>query len=107
MTWVTEYSYTNIKCPICKHLSYSYEECREEYITVEQHGHCDKCGYCLEMAYSPTYEFFIDIKHGYKDYNGNYHKKNKKRHMRIRRKYADEEIVKQIMRDNPYGKNQI
>lgn len=29
---VTGHLYTNIKCPICKHLSYSCEEYREEYI---------------------------------------------------------------------------
>ena len=100
-----------IKCPICKHFSCEHKiylgDVGGAFIPVEEYKYCDKCGYTLEMAYSSPIEFFSDIECGYKDGDGNYHKKNKKRHMRIRRKYADREVVKQIMRDRPYGKNYI
>ncbi len=74
-------------CPICgyKYFEYvSYSECG--WGTVERHGHCEQCGYVVEQAYSDVYEAFWDIIKGYKDYKGNYHPKNVKKHRRVRRK---------------------
>ena len=74
-----------IECPICRSKTFNYVSYSEhEWGTIEQHGHCDRCGYVVEQAYSPVYDAFIDIKRGYKDYNGNYHSKDVKRRMPIR-----------------------
>ena len=90
-----------IERPVCKHLSCEHKEYYGDvggaFIIVEEYKYCDKCGYTLEMAYSPSREYFSDIRRSYKDCKGVYYEKNKKRHMRIRRKYADKEMVKQIM----------
>lgn len=77
----------NDTCPICASKTFEYVSYSEEcYGIVEQHGHCSRCGYIIEQTYSPVYEAFLDIKKGFKDYCGNYHPKNVKRHKRIRRK---------------------
>ena len=82
-----------IECPVCKSKTFEYVSYSEyEWGTVEQHGYCDRCGYVIEQAYSPVYDAFIDIKRGYKDYNGNYHPKDVKRHKRIRRKHGIKNI---------------
>lgn len=74
-------------CPICSSKTFNYVSYSEEcYGTVEQHGHCDRCGYIVEQVYSPVYEAFWDVKRGFKLTNGKYIPKNVKRHKRIRRK---------------------
>ena len=76
-----------MRCPICNSSTFDYVSYSEYgYGTVEQHGYCDKCGYTVEQVYHPVYEAFLDIKKGFKDYNGKYHPKNVKRHRRVRRK---------------------
>ena len=82
-----------IECPICKSKTFEYVSYSEEfYGTVEQHGYCSRCGYRVEQAYSPVYDAFLDIKRGFKDYLGNYHPKDVKRHKRIRRKLGIKNI---------------
>ena len=82
-----------IECPICKSSTFEYVSYSEEYWgIVEQHGFCNRCGYRIEQAYSPVYEAFLDVKRGFKDYLGNYHPKDVKRHKRIRRKLGIKNI---------------
>ena len=74
-------------CPICKGETFNYISYSEYgWGIVEQHGHCDRCGYHIEQAYSPEMEFFMDIKKGFKMRNGTYVPKDIKRHKRIRKK---------------------
>lgn len=74
-------------CPICQSKTFDYISYSEYgWGTVEQHGYCNRCGYTIHQAYSPVYEAFHDIKRGFKDYYGNYHPKNVKKHKRARRK---------------------
>jgi hypothetical protein len=74
-------------CPICKSKNFEYVSYSEYcYGTVEQHGYCRRCGYIVEQAYSPVYEAFHDVKHGFVNTNGEYISKNVKKHKRIRRK---------------------
>lgn len=80
-------------CPICKSKTFNYVSYSEYgWGTVEQHGHCDRCGYVVEQAYSPVHDAFLDIKRGFKDAYGNYHPKNVKKHRRIRRKRGIQNI---------------
>ena len=82
-----------VECPICNSKNFDYVSYSEEcYGIVEQHGYCHRCGYRIEQVYSPIYDAFIDIKRGYKDYNGIYHPKDVKRHKRIRRKLSIKNI---------------
>ena len=75
------------KCPICQSKTFEYVSYSEYgWGIVEQHGHCHRCGYIVEQAYSPVYEAFWDIKRGFKHPSGKYYPKNVKRHKRIRRK---------------------
>lgn len=76
-----------IICPICKSKAFDYCSYSEwGWGIVEQHGICNRCGYCIEQAYSPSMEGFEDIKKGFKNYYGEYFPKNIKKHKRIRRK---------------------
>ena len=75
-------------CPVCGSKEYGYESYSEfGWGSVEQYGYCDKCGYTIEQAYSPVYEFFSDLRKGFKDRYGIYHTKDVKRHKRNRRKH--------------------
>lgn len=79
------------KCPICGRKTFDYhsykEDCWGAYITVEEHGYCDSCGYRLERAYSEPYEWFEDVKKGFKrEYDGVYVKKDARKHKRNRKK---------------------
>ena len=80
--------YKIIECPICKSKTFEYVSYYEDgcWGTVEQHGHCHRCGYIVEQAYSPVYDAFWDIKKGFKHPTQGYIEKNVKRHKRIRRK---------------------
>ena len=92
-------------CPVCGSKEYGYESYSEfGWGSVEQYGYCDKCGYTIEQAYSPVYEFFSDLRKGYKDMGGTYHEKNEVRHKRIRRKHWDnaKRILAKEPRINPY-----
>ena len=51
-----------INCPICKRKTFDYVSFHEAIGTVEQHGHCDSCGYVVEQCYSDTVDCFFDIK---------------------------------------------
>lgn len=83
-------NYKRPKCPICGNADYEYESYGEFGIgIVERHGYCEKCGYCVEQAYTPVCEFFLDTHKGWKDSDGKYHEKNIKRHKRIRKKNKD------------------
>ena len=86
-------------CPICDSENYKYECYKEDvwgaWIVVEQHGHCQDCGYWIEQAYSPVYEGFTDCKRGWRDYDGKYHPKNVRKHRRNRRKHLKK--VKEAM----------
>lgn len=74
------------KCPICGSDKYQYVSFTEDYWgIVEQHGYCERCGYCIEQVYSPTMEGYMDIKKGFKTRDG-YVEKNAKKHRRFRRK---------------------
>lgn len=80
-------------CPICKSKIFEYVSYSEyEWGTVEQHGHCSRCGYTVEQSYSPVYEAFWDVKRGFKHPSGCYVPKNVKRHKRIRRKLGIKNI---------------
>ena len=79
--------YKIITCPICK--SKTFEHCSySEYGLgiVGQHGNCNRCGYLIEQAYSPSFDCFWDIKKSFKNSSGIYYPKNIKKHKRIRRK---------------------
>lgn len=79
--------YKIIDCPICKSKTFEYISYSEwGWGIVEQHGHCHRCGYIIEQAYSPAIECFWDIKKGFKNAFGQYFPKNIKKHKRIRRK---------------------
>lgn len=93
------YSTTIMKCDICNHKTLHREYWYEEGITVEDYGYCDKCGYGYSMAYSSYVYYFIDRKKEYKDFKNKYHEKNIKRHERIRRKYADKDVVNDIKKE--------
>lgn len=81
------YGYEFITCPICKSKTFDYCSYSEwGWGTVEQHGYCDRCGYVIEQAYSPSMEAFLDINKGFKNSFGKYYPKNIKRHKRIRKK---------------------
>ena len=85
--------YDIIKCPICKSKTFEYISYSESGIgTIEQHGHCHRCGYIVEQAYSPVYSAFWDVKKGFKHPEGYYIPKNVKRHKRIRRKLGIKNI---------------
>ena len=74
-------------CPICGYKYFEYfSESMWGWGTVEQHGNCDRCGYLVEQAYSGVVEAFADNFRGWKDYYGNYHPKDVKKHRRARRK---------------------
>lgn len=82
-----------IECPVCKSKTFEYIAYSEYgYGTVEQHGHCHRCGYIVEQAYSPVYDAFWDVKRGFKLPSGEYIPKNVKRHKRIRRKLGIKNI---------------
>ena len=75
------------ECPICKSKTFEYVSYSEYgWGIVEQHGHCHRCGYIVEQAYSPVYDAFWDIQRGFKLASGKYVPKNIKKHRRIRRK---------------------
>ena len=78
--------YNIIVCPVCKSKTFEYVSYSESIGTVEQHGHCHRCGYIVEQAYSPVYDAFWDVNKGFKLPSGEYVPKNVKRHKRIRRK---------------------
>lgn len=93
-------NYSSNNCPVCGSSDYRYQSWSEYGIgNVEQHGYCNKCGYTIEQAYSPVYEFFSDLRKGYKDMGGIYHEKNVVRHKRIRRKHWDN--AKRILAKEP------
>lgn len=72
---------------MCKHKTFDYVAyCGAWCECVELHGCCEMCGYVIEQAYSQPMVCFMDIKKGYKDFNGKYHEKNAKKHKRVRRK---------------------
>lgn len=78
--------YEKINCPLCKSDTFYYCSWREDIGTVEQHGDCERCGFFIEQAYSPTVQGIRDIFRGYKGASGIYYAKNRRKHKRIRRK---------------------
>ena len=82
------YPWHKIKeCPICKSETFEYISYSEYGIgTVEQHGHCHRCGYIVAQAYSPVYEAFWDVHRGFKHPTLGYIPRDVERHKRIRRK---------------------
>lgn len=81
------WGYKIINCPICKSKTFEYCSYSEYgWGIVEQHGNCNRCGYLIEQAYSPSCDCFWDVKKGFKDRFGKYYSKNVKKHKRIRRK---------------------
>ena len=81
------WGYIIINCPICKSKTFEYSYYSEYgWGIVEQHGNCNRCGYLIEQAYSPTNDCFWYIKKGFKNHFGKYYPKNVKKHKRIRRK---------------------
>ena len=86
------------RCPVCQRKTFRYISYSEYgYGIVEQHGYCDSCGFCVEQAYSPVYECFVDLKRGIKS-KKQYYPKNIKRHKRNRRKHMSE-FVKRLQAD--------
>lgn len=82
-----------IECPICKSKTFEYVSYSEYgWGIVEQHGHCHRCGYIVEQAYSPVFEAFHDVKRGYKHPTLGYIKRDVERHKRIRRKLGIKNI---------------
>lgn len=82
-----------INCPICKSKTFDYTSYSEYgWGTVEQHGYCSRCGYRIEQTYSPVIDAFLDIKRGFKTYDGKYMSKDIRRHKRIRRKLGIKNI---------------
>lgn len=76
-----------IICPICKSKTFDYVSYSESgFGTVEQHGLCKRCGFCVEQVYSPVMTCFFDRKKGFKNHSGKYIPKNVKKHRRIRKK---------------------
>lgn len=81
------YGYEFITCPMCKSKTFDYCSYSEGYWgIVEQHGYCNRCGYVIEQAYSPSMESFSDIKKGFKNSFGEYYPKNIRKHKRVRKK---------------------
>ncbi len=76
-------------CPICNSTNYKSQTYAEEcYGIVEEHSYCPHCGYTVEMCYSdPIVGFMPSITRGYRDYFGQYHKKDVRRRARLHRKY--------------------
>ena len=87
------YGHEFITCPICGSKTFDYISYSEwGWGIVEQHGYCVRCGYCIQQAYSPVVDGFLDIKKGFKTKSGNYIPKDIKRHKRIRRKLGINDI---------------
>lgn len=78
-----------MNCPVCKSEKDFYYVSYSEIMwgTVEQHGSCERCGFFIEQAYSPSVSGIRDIRRGFRDYKGIYHAKNLRKHKRIRRVY--------------------
>ena len=84
---------TKIECPICHAKTFDYVSYSEDpYGTIEQHGHCHRCGYIVEQAYSGVLEAFYDVKIGYKHPTLGYIPRDVERHKRIRRKLGIKNI---------------
>jgi hypothetical protein len=82
-----------IECPICKHKTFEYVSYSEYgWGIVEQHGHCHRCGYIVEQAYSGVLEAFWDVKRGFKHPTQGYIPRDVERHKRIRRKLGIKNI---------------
>lgn len=80
------YGYHFETCHICGYKYFEYmSESMLGWGTVEQHGYCERCGYIIEQAYSDVIQAFSDNFRGFKDYYGNYHPKDVKKHRRARR----------------------
>ena len=77
------------RCPVCNSDKYRYVSYAEEcYGIVEQHGRCNRCGYVIEQCYSfPVDGFEPIIRRGHKCLN-KYYPKNKRKRLRMKRKYG-------------------
>ncbi len=79
---------TTAKCPVC-HTANFHSESYSEYGwgIVEKHEYCQRCGYTVEMSYSPEFvDFEPSITKGYR-FDGQYHTKNCRKRKRMKAKY--------------------